>query len=125
MGRGIAQVCAQAGLATMLFDSRKGAVEEAIAGVDKALAGLVSKGRMSSDAKHNVLDHIKPIHSLDQAKNADIVIEAIVEDLDAKRELFRLLESRLSPEAVLATNTSSLCVREVAESCERTERVGG
>jgi 3-hydroxybutyryl-CoA dehydrogenase len=125
MGRGIAQVCAQAGLTTLLFDSRNGAVEEAIATVDKALAGLVSKGRMSSDAKHNVLDHMKPVHSLDQAKNADIVIEAIVEDLDAKRELFRTLESRLSPGAVLATNTSSLSVTEVAASCERPERVGG
>jgi 3-hydroxybutyryl-CoA dehydrogenase len=125
MGRGIAQVCAQAGLATLLFDSRNGAVEEAIAAVDTALAGLVSKGRMSSDAKHNVLDHLKPIHSLDQAKSADIVIEAIVEDLRAKRELFRALESRVSPGAVLATNTSSLSVTEVAAACERPERVGG
>src|SRR5262245_38340337 len=125
MGRGIAQVCAQAGLATMLFDSRKGAVEEAIAGVDKALAGLVSKGRMSSDVIHNVLDHIKPIHSLDQAKNADIVIEAIVEDVNAKRELFHELERHLSYDAVLATNTSSLSVTEVAAACERPERVGG
>ena len=125
MGRGIAQVCAQAGLTTLLFDSRNGAVEEAIATVDKALAGLVSKGRMSSDAKHNVLDHMKPIHSLDQAKNADIVIEAIVEDLNAKRELFRELERHLSHDAVLATNTSSLSVTEVAATCERPERVGG
>ena len=125
MGRGIAQVCAQAGLTTMLFDSRKGAAEEAIAGVDKALAGLVSKGRMSADARHDVLDHMKPIHSLDQAKNADIVIEAIVEDLNAKRELFRELERHLSHDAVLATNTSSLSVTEVAATCERPERVGG
>src|SRR5262245_34535532 len=125
MGRGIAQVCAQAGLTTLLFDSRNGAVEEAVAAVDKALAGLVSKGRMSSDTKHNVLGHMKPIRSLDQAQNADIAIEAIVEDLHAKRELFRALESRLLPDAVLATNTSSLSVTEIAAGCEKPGRVGG
>ena len=125
MGRGIAQVCAQAGLATMLFDSRAGGVEEAVAAVDKGLAGLVSKGRMSPDIKQSVLERLKPIDSLDQAKNADIVIEAIVEDLHAKRELFHTLESRVSRETVLATNTSSLSVTEVAAGCERPERVGG
>ncbi len=89
MGRGIAQVCAQAGVTTLLFDSRDGAVKEAIAAVDKGLEGLVAKQRMTPAAKKDVLDHLKPINSLDDAKGAGIVIEAIVEDLAAKRELFR------------------------------------
>ena len=125
MGRGIAQVCAQAGLTTLLSDARDGAVKEAIAAIGKGLDGLVSKGRMTADARQNVLDRIKPVQSLDETKSADIVIEAIVEDLNAKRELFRALEKRISPDAVLATNTSSLSVTEVAAACERPERVGG
>jgi 3-hydroxybutyryl-CoA dehydrogenase len=125
MGRGIAQVCAQAGVTTLLFDSRDGAVKEAIAAVDKGLEGLVAKQRMTAAAKKGVLDHLKPINSLDDAKGAGIVIEAIVEDLAAKRELFRELEKRVSPDCVLATNTSSLSVTEVAAGCERPERVGG
>src|SRR5262245_48767083 len=117
MGRGIAQVCAQAGLSTLLFDSRDGAVKEAIATIDKALEGLVAKGRMPAAEKRGVLERLKPVQSLDEAKSAGIVIEAIVEDLQAKRELFGALESRLSRDAVLATNTSSLSVTEVAAAC--------
>jgi 3-hydroxybutyryl-CoA dehydrogenase len=125
MGRGIAQVCAQAGLTALLFDSREGAVKEAIATIDKGLEGLVEKGRMTSDAKKGALDRLKPIRSFDEVKGAGIAIEAIVEDLGAKRELFRELEKRVSSEAVLATNTSSLSVTEIAAGCERPERVGG
>ena len=125
MGRGIAQVCAQAGVTTLLFDSRDGAVKEAIAAVDKGLEGLVSKQRMTPATKKDVLDRLKPINFLDEAKGAGIVIEAIVEDLAAKRALFRELENRVSTDCVLATNTSSLSVTEVAAGCERPERVGG
>jgi 3-hydroxybutyryl-CoA dehydrogenase len=125
MGRGIAQVCAQAGVTTLLFDSRDGAVKEAIAAVDKGLEGLVAKQRMTPAAKKGVLDHLKPINSLDEAKNAGIVIEAIVEDLATKRALFREMEKRVPANCVLATNTSSLSVTEVAAGCERPERVGG
>jgi len=113
MGRGIAQVCAQAGITTLLFDSRDGAVKEAITAIDKGLEGLVAKGRMTGEAKQGALDRLKPIRSLDEAKGADIAIEAIVEDLEAKRALFRELEKRLTPDAVLATNTSSLSVTEI------------
>jgi 3-hydroxybutyryl-CoA dehydrogenase len=125
MGRGIAQLCAQAGLTTLLFDSRAGAVKEAVAAIDKGLEGLVSKGRMTDDTKQGVLGRLKPIGSFDEAKSAGIVIEAIVEDLDAKRDLFRELEKRLAPDAVIATNTSSLSVTEVAAGCARPERVAG
>ena len=125
MGRGIAQVCAQAGLTTLLFDSRDGAVQEAIAAIDKALGGLVSKGRVTAGVKQGVIDHLKPIGSLDEAASAGIVIEAIVENLDAKRELFRELEKRLAPDAVIATNTSSLSVTEIAAGCSKPERLAG
>src|SRR5215813_385084 len=77
MGRGIAQVCAQAGLTTLLFDSRDGAVKEAIAAIDKGLESLVAKGRMPAEMKRGVLDRLKPTSSLDEAKGAGIAIEAI------------------------------------------------
>jgi len=125
MGRGIAQICAQAGLTCLLFDSREGAVNEAIAAIDKALESLVSKGRIKADDKQGVLGHLKPINSLDQTKGAGIAIEAIAEDLEAKRSLFRELEKHLSADAVLATNTSSLSVTEVAAGCSMPARVAG
>ena len=125
MGRGIAQVCAQAGVTTLLFDSRDGAVKEAIAAVDKGLEGLVAKQRMTPAAKKDVLEHLKPINSLDEAKGAGIVIEAIVENLAAKRALFRELEKRVSAVCVLATNTSSLSVTEMAAGLAHPERVVG
>jgi 3-hydroxybutyryl-CoA dehydrogenase len=125
MGRGIAQVCAQAGLTTLMFDSRDGAVQEAVTNINKALDGLVSKGRMTADVKQGVIGRLKPIGSLDEAKSAGVIIEAIVENLDAKRELFRELEKRLAPDAVIATNTSSLSVTEIAAGCSRPGRVAG
>ncbi|HKA77587.1 MAG TPA: 3-hydroxyacyl-CoA dehydrogenase [Pseudolabrys sp.] len=125
MGRGIAQVCAQAGLTTLMFDARAGAVDEAVATINKGLEGLVAKDRITAEAKKGALDRLRPIGSLDDVKGAGIVIEAIVENLDAKRDLFRELEKRLEPDAVLATNTSSLSVTQVAAGCARPERVGG
>ena len=125
MGRGIAQVCAQAGLTTLMFDARDGAVKEAIAAIDKGLEGLVSKGRMTAEVKQDVIARLKPISSFDEAASAGVVIEAIIENLDAKRDLFRELEKRLAPDAVIATNTSSLSVTEIAAGCVRPERVAG
>jgi 3-hydroxybutyryl-CoA dehydrogenase len=125
MGRGIAQLCAQAGMTTLLYDARAGAVKEAIAGIDKALEGLVAKGRMTAEVKQGVIARLTPIGSLDEVAPAGVVIEAIVEDLAVKRELFRELEKRLAPDAVIATNTSSLSVTEIAAGCEKPERVAG
>ena len=125
MGRGIAQVCAQAGLTTLLFDSRAGAVSEALATINKGLDGLVAKGRMTADVKQGVIGRLRPIGSLDDAAAAGIAIEAIVEDLHAKRELFHALEERLAPDAVLLTNTSSLSVTAIAAGCADPSRVAG
>src|SRR5262249_26964729 len=96
MGRGIAQLWAQAGPLTLLFDSNQNAVKEAIAAIDKGLEGLVSKGRMTGEAKKGVLSRLKPISAYDECKSAGIVVEAIVEDIAAKRALFRELEKRVA-----------------------------
>jgi 3-hydroxybutyryl-CoA dehydrogenase len=76
MGRGIAQVSAQAGLTTLLFDSTDGAVKTAIAAIDRGLEGLVAKERMTAAAKQDVLNRLNSINSLDEAKGAGIVIQA-------------------------------------------------
>jgi 3-hydroxybutyryl-CoA dehydrogenase len=125
MGRGIAQVCAQAGIRTLLSDTREGAVKEAIASIDKALEGQVAKGRVTPEAKRDTLANLVEIGTYDQAAGASLVIEAIVEQVEPKRQLFREMEKRIAPDAVLATNTSSLSVTEIAAGCERPERVAG
>ena len=98
MGRGIAQVCAQAGITTLLYDARDGAVAEAITLVGKGLDGQVAKGRMTEDDKRAVMRRLKPIASLDEAAFAGLAIEAIVEDIAVKRELFSALEQRMAAE---------------------------
>ena len=125
MGRGIAQVCAQAGIRTLLSDTREGVVKEAIAAIDKALEGQVAKGRMTAEAKASTLANLVEIKSYDEAAEASLVIEAIVELVEPKRQLFREMEKRIAPDAVLATNTSSLPVTEIAAGCERPARVAG
>ena len=125
MGRGIAQVCAQAGIRTLLSDTRDGAVKEALAAIDKGLEGQVSKGRMTAEARRDTLANLIEIKSYDEAADASLVIEAIVELAEPKRALFREMEKRVAPDAVLATNTSSLSVTEIAAGCERPARVAG
>jgi 3-hydroxybutyryl-CoA dehydrogenase len=125
MGRGIAQVCAQAGIKTLLSDTRDGAVKDALASIDKALEGQVAKGRMTAEAKRGTLAYLVEIKSYDEAAGASLVIEAIVELVEPKRQLFREMEKRVASDAVLATNTSSLSVTEIAAGCERPGRVAG
>ena len=80
MGRGIAQVCAQAGIATLLFDARDGAVAEAIAAVGKGLDSQVAKGRMTAEDKAGVMARLKPIGTIEEVAPAGLAIEAIVLD---------------------------------------------
>jgi 3-hydroxybutyryl-CoA dehydrogenase len=125
MGAGIAQVAAQAGHRVALFDLRDGAAADAHAKLGKTLDGLVAKGRLTADAVQATLARIDVIGGLDEARDAGLVVEAIVERLDAKRSLFQQLESLLGPEAVLATNTSSISVTAIANGLHRPERLVG
>jgi 3-hydroxybutyryl-CoA dehydrogenase len=125
MGAGIAQVAAQAGHVVLLFDAREGAAADAKVRIEKALEGLVAKGRMTDDAAQTLLSRIEPIAALELATSAKIVVEAIVEKLDFKRGLFQQLEALVSPHCVLATNTSSISVTAIANGLERPERLVG
>ena len=122
MGAGIAQVAAQAGHEVALFDARDGAAEAAKAKLAQTLEGLVAKGRLTAEACAATLSRITPVPAL---APADIVIEAIVENLDIKRALFAELEALLPDEAIIATNTSSISVTALARGMKRPERLVG
>lgn len=122
MGAGIAQVAAQAGHDVALFDTRGGAAEAAKAKLAQTLDGLVAKGKLTAEAVAATLARITPVAAL---QRADLVIEAIVENLDIKRALFAELEALLADDAVIATNTSSISVTALARGMQRPERLVG
>ena len=130
MGSGIAQVAASAGHRVVLADANAGATAKARASIEKAMEREIAKGRLTRDAANDLVGRIdakaEPIgDDLSAFAACGLVIEAIVEDLGAKQTLFRKLESAVSPDAVLATNTSSLSVASVASACAKSERVIG
>ncbi len=129
MGAGIAQVAAQAmrqaGQKVYLHDAREGAALQAGAKLAATLQSLVEKGRLSQTACNEALQRIVPVGSLAEARDAGLVVEAIVERLDAKRALFSELESVMGPDCVLATNTSSISVTAIANGLKRPERLVG
>ena len=125
MGRGIVQVLAQCGARTLVFDAKPGAARGAKAAIDKALAGLVQKGKLERAAADAALARIEVADTLDGLAPAHVAVEAIVEDLEAKRELFRALEGVVAETCILATNTSSLSVTAMAAACARPGRVAG
>lgn len=126
MGHGIAQVGAMAGYATRITDSDPGALELAMERVRKNLKGGIERGKITPEAAARAQDRISTEVDLDRAvAEADIVIEAIVEDLDTKRDLFRRLDRATQPETILATNTSSLSIESIASAVTRPQMVVG
>jgi 3-hydroxybutyryl-CoA dehydrogenase len=125
MGVGIAQVAAQAGHVVKLYDVRDRAAADTKRKLGATLDALVAKGKLGSDAAAQTLARIEPVAGLDAARDAALVVEAIVESLDAKRALFRELEGIVSPECVLATNTSSISITAIANGLAQPRRVVG
>jgi len=125
MGRGIAQLLAQSGVAVRLFDSNPDAVAAAIAQLGDTFGKLAEKGRMSAEAAAAATSRLQAAATLEALAGCDLIVEAIVERLDAKRALFAALEPIVGESAALATNTSSLSVTAIAAGCKRPERVVG
>lgn len=125
MGVGIAQVAAQAGHAVWLQDTRPGAAAQAKAKLSETLAILVSKGKLQPEAAAQSLARITSIDSLEPAARAGLVVEAIVENLAAKRALFQQLEALVAADCILATNTSSISVTAIANGLQRPGRLVG
>jgi 3-hydroxybutyryl-CoA dehydrogenase len=125
MGRGIAQIAAQAGLRVRLYDVQAGFVDEARDMILSQLDRLREKGRLTEAAVAAAAAGLAPAHTLDAFADCDLVIEAIVEEIEAKRKLLAALENIVRPDCILATNTSSLSVTAIAAACRRPERVAG
>ncbi|HEY2560979.1 MAG TPA: 3-hydroxyacyl-CoA dehydrogenase [Caldimonas sp.] len=125
MGAGIAQVAAQAGHPVRLFDSRDGAADSARAKLAATLDGLAAKGRLDAAEAAAIAGRIASAARLDDAAAAGLVVEAIVENLDAKRALFRDLEQIVGEGTVLASNTSSISITALARELKRPGRLVG
>ena len=125
MGAGIAQVAALAGHPVKLYDARAGAAAEAKARLVATLDGLVAKGRLDAGQARAALQRLEPVDTLAAGVGARLVVEAIVENLDAKRALFAELERIVDADAVLATNTSSISVTAIAHGLAHPQRVVG
>jgi 3-hydroxybutyryl-CoA dehydrogenase len=125
MGRGIAQIAAQAGIRVLLFDLAPGAAAAAQQTIAATLSGLAAKGKIATEAAEAAAGRIEPAATLEAFAPCHVVIEAIVEKLEAKRQLFAALEGIVGEDCILASNTSSLSVTEIAASCKRPGRVAG
>src|SRR5579863_728333 len=125
MGSGIAQVAATAGHRVFLYDSRERAARFAAEKLSETTARLVEKGRMQAEARERLLANLIPVERFDELSGAGIAIEAIVEDLEIKRGVFRDLTKLLGSSAILASNTSSLSITALASGIDHPERICG
>ena len=125
MGSGIAQVCAQAGFTTVVREVSLEIVDKGLKGIEKNLARLVEKGTLTEALKADIRGRMTGTTSLEDLKECDLVVEAIIEQLPAKRELFAKLDSICPPSAIFASNTSSLTITEISTATKRPDRFVG
>ena len=125
MGGGIAQTCAQAGYSVIFKGRSEASLNKAIASITKSLSKQVEKGKMEEAKKEEILSNITAATEYADCSDADIFIEAIAEDMETKKNTFAEIEKIAKEDAIMATNTSSLSITEVASTTTRPERVIG
>jgi len=125
MGKGIVQIAAQAGLTVLIHDQQLPALHAARDALEKTWQTLVTKGKLTEVAAGAALARVHIAQTLGELADCDLVIEAIIERLDAKQALFKELEAVVSPQCVLVSNTSSLSITAIASACAKPERVAG
>src|SRR5208337_2657835 len=125
MGSGIAQVSAQAGFQTAVREVSAELVEKGLNGIEKNLARLVEKGSLTEAVKSEIRGRLKGTTSLEDLKDCDVILEAIIEQLPAKKELFTALDGICGPNTIFASNTSSLTITEIAAATKRSQRFVG
>ena len=125
MGAGIVQAFAQKGYEVIVRDIKDEFVERGIAGINKNLTRLVTKGKMTEEVKEEILQRISGTTDMSLAADCDLVVEAAVENMKIKKEIFAQLDEICKPETILASNTSSLSITEVASATKRADKVIG
>ncbi len=125
MGNGIAQTCATAGFDVVLMEVADEPLKRGLAAIAKSLDKFVEKGKMPAADRDAAVGRIRGTTKVEDLKNCDLVIEAIVENVEIKTKLFQQLDDLLAPHAIIASNTSSLCVIELAAKTKRPNRVAG
>lgn len=125
MGSGIAQVAATSGCQVKLFDLNNEALIKSKISLEKVLDRLIEKQKIDAAEKNRIQNNISYVNTLNDLSDSDLVIEAIVENLEVKRKVFSELETLVSENTILASNTSSLSITSIAASCQKPERVIG
>ena len=125
MGSGIAQVAATAGCTVKIYDTQQAALEKSKAALEKILARLIVKGRIDETEKSRIQSNISHVNSLQDLGDSDLTIEAIIENLDIKKKVFAELETYVSDNCIIASNTSSLSIASIASSLQKPERCVG
>ena len=125
MGSGIAQVAATSGCQVKLFDLNNEALIKSKISLEKVLNRLIEKQKIDAAEKNRIQNNISYVNTLNDLSDSDLVIEAIVENLEVKRKVFSELETLVSENTILASNTSSLSITSIAASCQKPERVIG
>ncbi|WP_296382772.1 3-hydroxyacyl-CoA dehydrogenase NAD-binding domain-containing protein [Winogradskyella sp.] len=125
MGSGIAQVAATSGCKVKLYDTNEVALDKAKASLEKILNRLIEKGRIDADEKNRIQSNISYVDNLKDLSDSNLTIEAIIENLDIKKKVFSELESYVSEDCIIASNTSSLSIASIAASLEKPERCIG
>lgn len=125
MGNGIAQVSAQSGYNVIMSDVEDKFVQNGLKNIDKFLAKSVEKGKMTAEAKAEIMGRIKTTTKLEDMKDADYVVEAVFEDMAVKKAIFSQLDSICGKDVIIGTNTSSMSITEIANSTKRSDKVVG
>lgn len=125
MGNGIAQTCASAGLHVVLMEVAEAPLRKGVASIAASLDKFVEKGKLSTTDRDAAFGRIRTTTDMKDLKDCDLVIEAIIENAAVKKPLFEQLDALLAPHALICTNTSSLCVIELAAATKRPDKVAG
>jgi 3-hydroxybutyryl-CoA dehydrogenase len=125
MGNGIAQVAAQAGYDVVLCDIEDKFVQNGLKNIDKFLSKSVEKGKITADVKATIMGKIKGTTNISDMKDADFVVEAVLEEMDLKKKVFKQLDEVTKKEAIITSNTSSMSITEIAKVTSRPDKVAG
>src|SRR6202049_4951366 len=125
MGSGIAQVAATSGYQVVGLEAVQAALDKGMAGIKKSVDKSVEKGSLKAEERDSALARLTTTTKIEDLRDCDLVIEAIVENMPAKKELFKKLDALLAPHAIICSNTSSLCVIEMAAATKRPKQVAG